>query len=76
MRVETRVLPFNDDAIAKAARLILAGDPVAIATEKVYGLAADASDEEAVARISPPPSASANSGRRRRLWQPRIGRAR
>ena len=27
----TRVLPFNDDAIAEAARLILAGEPVAVA---------------------------------------------
>ena len=50
-RMETRVLPFNDDGIAEAARLILAGEPVAIATETVYGLAADATNAEAVARI-------------------------
>jgi len=49
--VETRVLPFNDESIAEAARLILAGEPVAIATETVYGLAADATNAEAVARI-------------------------
>ena len=49
--METRVLPFNDDSIAEAARLILAGEPVAIATETVYGLAADATNAEAVARI-------------------------
>ncbi|MES2120739.1 MAG: L-threonylcarbamoyladenylate synthase [Pseudomonadota bacterium] len=49
--METRVLPFNDDAIAEAARLVLAGEPVAIATETVYGLAADATNAEAVARI-------------------------
>lgn len=49
--METRVLPFNDEAIAEAARLILAGEPVAIATETVYGLAADATNPEAVARI-------------------------
>lgn len=49
--METRVLPFSDDAIAKAARLILAGKPVAVATETVYGLAADATNAEAVARI-------------------------
>jgi L-threonylcarbamoyladenylate synthase len=49
--VETRVLPFTDDAIAKAARLILAAQPVAIATETVYGLAADATNADAVARI-------------------------
>jgi L-threonylcarbamoyladenylate synthase len=49
--METRVLPFDDDSIAEAARLIIAGQPVAIPTETVYGLAADATDPEAVARI-------------------------
>jgi L-threonylcarbamoyladenylate synthase len=49
--VKTQVLPFNDEAIAAAARLILAGEPVAVATETVYGLAADATNAEAVARI-------------------------
>src|SRR4051794_22845887 len=49
--METRVLPFNDGSIGEAARLILAGEPVAIATETVYGLAADATHAEAVARI-------------------------
>src|SRR5215217_4093283 len=49
--METRVLPFSDDAIAEASRLVLAGEPVAIATETVYGLAADATNAEAVARI-------------------------
>jgi L-threonylcarbamoyladenylate synthase len=49
--METRVLPFTDDAIAEAARLILAGEPVAVSTETVYGLAADATNAEAVARI-------------------------
>ena len=49
--METRVLPFSDEAIAEAARLILAGEPVAVATETVYGLAADAMNPEAVARI-------------------------
>ena len=49
--METRLLPFNDDSIGEAALLILAGQPVAIATETVYGLAADATDAEAVARI-------------------------
>jgi L-threonylcarbamoyladenylate synthase len=47
----TRILPFNDDTIAEAARLILAGEPVAVPTETVYGLAADATNAEAVARI-------------------------
>ena len=49
--METRVLPFDDESIAEAARLILAGEPVAIATETVYGLAADATNAQAVARI-------------------------
>jgi L-threonylcarbamoyladenylate synthase len=49
--METRVLPFNDEAVAEAARLILAGQPVAVATETVYGLAADATNAQAVARI-------------------------
>src|SRR6476469_9742847 len=49
--METRVLPFNEEAIAEAARMILAGQSVAVATETVYGLAADATNAEAVARI-------------------------
>lgn len=49
--MQTRALPFDDDAIAEAARLILAGEPVAVPTETVYGLAADATDGAAVARI-------------------------
>jgi L-threonylcarbamoyladenylate synthase len=47
----TRVVPFSDQAIAEAAELIRAGEPVAIATETVYGLAADATNPAAVARI-------------------------
>jgi L-threonylcarbamoyladenylate synthase len=47
----TQVLPFTDEAIAEAARLILAGQPVAMPTETVYGLAGDATNGEAVARI-------------------------
>ncbi len=49
--METRLLPFDDAAIVAAARLIAAGEPVAIATETVYGLAADATNPAAVARI-------------------------
>jgi len=49
--METRVLPFSDESIAEAARLILDGQPVAAPTETVYGLAADATNAEAVARI-------------------------
>jgi L-threonylcarbamoyladenylate synthase len=49
--METRVLPFSEDSIAEAARLILAGEPVAVPTETVYGLAADGTNAEAIARI-------------------------
>jgi len=49
--VETRILPFGAEAIAEAVRLILDGFPVAVPTETVYGLAADATNAEAVARI-------------------------
>ena len=48
---DTRVLAYSHDAIAESARLILAGEPVALPTETVYGLAADATDPRAVARI-------------------------
>jgi L-threonylcarbamoyladenylate synthase len=44
-------MPFSDEAIAEAARLIASGDPVAVPTETVYGLAADATNAAAVARI-------------------------
>ena len=47
----TRILPFDDEAISEAARLIGEGQPVAVPTETVYGLAADATNAEAVARI-------------------------
>jgi L-threonylcarbamoyladenylate synthase len=47
----TELLPATAEAIARAAALILAGDPVAVPTETVYGLAADATDAQAVARI-------------------------
>jgi L-threonylcarbamoyladenylate synthase len=42
---------LQDHALAKAADLIAAGEVVAIPTETVYGLAADATSGEAVARI-------------------------
>ena len=44
-------LPYGPDAIARAAATILAGGIVAVPTETVYGLAADAGDAVAVARI-------------------------
>ncbi len=45
------VVPADDAAITAAAELIHAGQIVAIPTETVYGLAADAQNAEAVARI-------------------------
>jgi len=44
-------MPLDDEAIAEATLLVLAGEPVAVPTETVYGLAADATNAEAVARI-------------------------
>ncbi len=48
---QTQTLPYGTAAIAAAARLILAGQPVAVPTETVYGLAADATNPAAVAAI-------------------------
>lgn len=47
----TRVVRADEDAVAEAAGLVLAGACVALPTETVYGLAADATDGAAVARI-------------------------
>ncbi|HEX8262540.1 MAG TPA: L-threonylcarbamoyladenylate synthase [Allosphingosinicella sp.] len=49
--LDTRLLACDAASIAEAARLIRAGLPVAVPTETVYGLAADATDAEAVAAI-------------------------
>ncbi len=46
-----QTLTLDDAAIDAAAALIRAGQPVAVPTETVYGLAADATSGEAVARI-------------------------
>ncbi|MBU1212471.1 MAG: threonylcarbamoyl-AMP synthase [Alphaproteobacteria bacterium] len=48
---QTKLLRANEGAIAAAARVIEAGGLVALPTETVYGLAADASNGVAVARI-------------------------
>jgi len=50
-RPETVRLSPDADGIAQAAALILAGQTVAFPTETVYGLGADATQAEAVARI-------------------------
>lgn len=49
--MDTRLVPFTEISLAEAASLILGGQPVAVPTETVYGLAADATNAEAVARI-------------------------
>jgi L-threonylcarbamoyladenylate synthase len=49
--MKTHVVPFDRHSIGNAAQLIIAGRPVAIPTETVYGLAADATNAQAVARI-------------------------
>lgn len=48
---DTASLPGDPDGVAQAARLLRAGRLVAFPTETVYGLGADATDPEAVARI-------------------------
>ena len=50
-RLDTITRPYGTAAIADAAALIRAGRPVAIPTETVYGLAADATNAGAVAQI-------------------------
>lgn len=47
----TELRAFDEAGIAYAAELIRAGQTVAVPTETVYGLAADARDSDAVARI-------------------------
>ncbi len=48
---QTRTLPYGKAAVEEAACLVRSGLPVAVPTETVYGLAADATRGEAVARI-------------------------
>jgi L-threonylcarbamoyladenylate synthase len=47
----TRLLPADAGAIGQAARCLAAGGLVAFPTETVYGLGADATDGQAVARL-------------------------
>src|SRR5215207_78369 len=51
VEVATRLLSANRDAIAAAARVLSDGGLVAFPTETVYGLGADATNGEAVARL-------------------------
>lgn len=47
----TELLPFSESSARKAAQIMAAGGVVGIPTETVYGLAADARNENAVHRI-------------------------
>lgn len=47
----TRSCRYGAESLREAALLIRAGEPVAVPTETVYGLAADATDSHAVAAI-------------------------
>src|SRR3990170_6220214 len=47
----TRVLAASSDAIAAAAECLAAGGLVAFPTETVYGLGADATNGQAIARL-------------------------
>src|SRR5258706_6723617 len=51
VKLATRVLGADRDAVAAAVRLLAAGGLVAFPTETVYGLGADATNGEAVARL-------------------------
>ena len=49
--MQTQVLPVNEQSIALAARLLQQGELVALPTETVYGIAADARNGAAVRKI-------------------------
>lgn len=49
--MKTQVLPVNEESIALAAKLLTQGELVALPTETVYGIAADARNGEAVRKI-------------------------
>ena len=52
MKIKTEVLPADKaESIAKAAELLRSGELVALPTETVYGIAADARNGEAVKKI-------------------------
>ena len=51
MEIETLLCPADDAGIARAAALLRQGEILALPTETVYGIAADARNGKAVARI-------------------------
>lgn len=48
---QTRIEPANENSIARATAILRAGGLVGLPTETVYGLAANAANDDAVARI-------------------------
>lgn len=51
MNFDTRLMPYDRESASEAAELLKRGELVAIPTETVYGLAADALNENAVKKI-------------------------
>ena len=51
MNIKTEVRPADAEGIARAAELLRQGELVALPTETVYGIAADARNGEAVSKI-------------------------
>ena len=71
MEIKTRVLPADEAGVAEAAQLLRQGQLVALPTETVYGIAADARNGAAVRNIfvakgrpQDNPSSSTSPGRR------------
>ncbi len=71
MEIKTRVLPADEAGVAEAAQLLRQGQLVALPTETVYGIAADARNGAAVRNIfvakgrpQDNPSLSTSLGRR------------
>ena len=50
--MKTQVLPITPESVALAAKLLQQGELVALPTETVYGIAADARNGAAVKKIS------------------------
>ena len=49
--MKTQVLPITPESVALAARLLQQGELVALPTETVYGIAADARNGDAVRKF-------------------------
>ena len=78
--MKTQVLPITPESVALAARLLQQGELVALPTETVYGIAADARNGEAVkapveveasrdSGTAPPSRSSCRRTRARLRWK-------